>query len=254
MPKPNLVDTSALAHPAFLIAIRVRLITCRQFTIRKSVALEILELNTLPLDAKQAARRRALQALLWLNTLPRLTVVFDRSEPLAKHPDHDLLAWAAKTRGRLITADSELTEKAEAKKLEVVSVLDIASWLRAVSAEILAYFPPYVLVERGQTLSLDVTRRGKSANQGVGYLADGRKVVVNDGASYIGHHSEVIVQHVLVKVEGSEIIFASPKGWPYAPWVQGDDGNEPRESTPGARREKGLARMRRREARVHPEC
>jgi uncharacterized protein YacL len=62
----------------------------------------------------------------------------------------------------------------------------------------------------GENLHLRITREGKDKGQGVGYLADGTMVVVNQGQSLIGQQVEVQVQSLLQTGAGV-IVFAEVK-------------------------------------------
>jgi uncharacterized protein YacL len=62
----------------------------------------------------------------------------------------------------------------------------------------------------GEMLSLRIVREGKDKGQGVGYLADGTMVVVNNAHSAIGQQVEVQVQSLLQTGAGV-IVFADLK-------------------------------------------
>jgi uncharacterized protein YacL len=72
-----------------------------------------------------------------------------------------------------------------------------------------ALFPPS-RIKPGDLLMVRIDKLGERARQGVGYLKDGRLVVVDDGESYLGGEVEVRVKNVLPTSPGAEIIFAAP--------------------------------------------
>ena len=65
----------------------------------------------------------------------------------------------------------------------------------------------------GEALSLRIVREGKDKGQGIGYLADGTMVVVNNAQSAVGQHVDAQVQSVLQTGAGI-IVFADLKQTP----------------------------------------
>ena len=84
----------------------------------------------------------------------------------------------------LLTADAMMHKAARIAGLPVVNLNDLAVALRSVTAA-------------GDMLSVRLTKEGKEAGQGVGYLEDGTMLVVENGAALIGQTAEVTVTSVL---------------------------------------------------------
>ena len=57
----------------------------------------------------------------------------------------------------------------------------------------------------GEPLTIEIVKRGESAQQGVGYLADGTMVVVEDAADRIGAEVSLIVTNSLQTSAGRMI-------------------------------------------------
>jgi hypothetical protein len=62
----------------------------------------------------------------------------------------------------------------------------------------------------GEEMNLTISREGKEAGQGVGYLEDGTMVVVSDGRRHIGETCKVTITSVIQTVAG-KMIFAEMK-------------------------------------------
>jgi len=62
----------------------------------------------------------------------------------------------------------------------------------------------------GEVISLRLVREGRDKGQGIGYMADGTMVVVNNGQSAIGQQVDVQVQSLLQTGAGI-IVFAELK-------------------------------------------
>jgi uncharacterized protein YacL len=62
----------------------------------------------------------------------------------------------------------------------------------------------------GNTLRVRIAKRGKEKNEGIGYLENGVKVVVENGADAIGQEMEVVVQGGLETGVG-QVVFAKPR-------------------------------------------
>src|SRR4029453_826568 len=91
----------------------------------------------------------------------------------------------ARARGaRLVPNDAALGRVAALAGVVVGSLNELAGALRS------AALP-------GEALQVQVTREGKEAGQGVGYLDDGTMVVVEAGKRHLGQGLDVIVTSVL---------------------------------------------------------
>jgi uncharacterized protein YacL len=110
----------------------------------------------------------------------------------ALKPD-ELLEVARRNKARIITIDPGL------KRDEVpVTVLDdLFEALKPV------YLP-------GTELVIKVVKRGKEADEGIGYLEGGIKVVVENGAGLVGKEADVVIQGALDTAVG-RVVFAKPK-------------------------------------------
>lgn len=87
--------------------------------------------------------------------------------------DERLLHLAKKHGGAIATIDYNLNKVASVEDITVLNVNELAQGLRMV------HLP-------GETTTLELVQKGQDAHQGVGYLADGTMVVVEQAANLIG--------------------------------------------------------------------
>jgi uncharacterized protein YacL len=206
--KPIILDTSALAYRrAVVLSFREKFIPSRRVIISKSVCREIGRLRTSPFQDKRAIGHEAALAIIDLHSLPGLRVTMDSREPMAEHVDDDLLALAEVMQAQILTADGELKDRARARGIVCIDALELYRHLRHVAAEIDDIFPASDL-KSGDMLTLRIIKLGQRPGQGIGYLEDGRMVVVEDGEPYLGGDVEVSIKSIRQTSPGLEMIFA----------------------------------------------
>jgi uncharacterized protein YacL len=111
--------------------------------------------------------------------------------------DAKLVRLAMDINGALVTNDYNLNKVATVQRVPVLNINDLAQILRPV------YVP-------GDSLDIKIVKEGKESSQGVGYLADGTMVVVEDGRSYVGDEAQVTVTSAL-QTSAGRMIFAKIK-------------------------------------------
>jgi uncharacterized protein YacL len=211
MAKPIILDTSALAHrKAVVLAFREKFINGSRVIMPRSVSRETGRLRTSPYQDKREVGEQAALALIELHSLPGIKVTMDSREPTTEDTDTDLLAVAEAVQGQILTADGELQDRAQAKGIGVIDMQALCCRLRLLASEINDIFPPSRDLKQGDLLTVHIVKLGQRPGQGIGYLEDGRMVVVEDGASYLGGELDVIVKTILQTSPGAELIFAVP--------------------------------------------
>ena len=152
-------------------------------------------------DAAEPMRRArgrrgldALQALRGSSRLPARIVADDVAEETAV--DLKLVALALRRGAALITTDFNLNKLAGIRDVVVLNVNDLAHALR-----------PVVLP--GENLRVTIVKDGKEPGQGVGYLADGTMIVVEQGRGLAGRSIEVVVTSAIQTAAG-KMFFAKP--------------------------------------------
>jgi uncharacterized protein YacL len=114
-----------------------------------------------------------------------------------KEVDHKLLALARQWKTKLITVDFNLAQLARAQGVKILNIQDLAQALK------LSIIP-------GEELIIKITHEGKEREQGVGYLADGTMVVVENAKDKVGVEIQVVISKVLHTPAG-QLFFARLK-------------------------------------------
>jgi uncharacterized protein YacL len=150
-------------------------------------------------DAMRRGRgRRGLEVLNRLRDMPGVEVeVTDEDVQGVKEVDAKLIALAQRFKCDVLTTDYNLNRVAAVQGVRVLNVNELSNAIR-----------PVVLP--GEQLVVRVVQPGKERNQGVGYLADGTMIVVENGDKLIGQEVSTEVTRVFQTVAG-KMIFATPR-------------------------------------------
>jgi uncharacterized protein YacL len=150
-------------------------------------------------DAMRRGRgRRGLEVLNRLRETPGIEVeVIEQDAPEIKEVDAKLVALAQLRDCNVLTTDYNLNRVAQIQGVRVLNINELANAIR-----------PVVLP--GEELQVHVVQPGKEKNQGVGYLADGTMIVVENGDKLMGQDVMTEVTRVFQTVAG-KMIFAAPK-------------------------------------------
>ena len=147
---------------------------------------------------KRARGRRGLEMLNRIQrNLQHEVKIHDGDFPDEPEVDAKLVRLARNLNAKLFTNDYNLGKIAELQSVNHVNLHDLAKSMR-------------VVLLPGEVLSLRIVREGKDKGQGVGYLADGTMVVVNNAQSAVGQQVEAQVQSLLQTGAGV-IVFADLK-------------------------------------------
>lgn len=117
--------------------------------------------------------------------------------PFPLETDVALMSLVRERSAALLTADAAMHKAARVAGIAVVNVNDLACAMRSVTAA-------------GDVLALRITKEGREAGQGVGYLEDGTMVVVENAAHLLGGTVEVVVTSVL-QTSAGRMVFARPR-------------------------------------------
>lgn len=147
---------------------------------------------------KRARGRRGLEMLQRIQRNKVIEVKIHEGDfPEEVGVDAKLARLARNLNAKLFTNDYNLARIAELQSVACVNLHEVAKCLKTI-------------ILPGEILTLKIVREGKDKGQGVGYLADGTMVVVNNGQPHIGQQIEVQVQSLLQTGAGV-IIFADVK-------------------------------------------
>mgnify|MGYP003288639840 CR=1 FL=1 len=187
------VDTSALIDGRILNIARSGFLD-GDLIILKSVLKELQLLA----DGKDSEKRsRARAGLEVASELERVininTEIVDDGDGW-KNVDDELLKFAKKDKGAILTLDYNLIKVATAEKIATLNINDLAL---ATRIELLP----------GEKARLKITEKGANRDQGVGHLANGTMVVVEKAANKIGR--EVLVEFTrLHETSSGKMVFA----------------------------------------------
>lgn len=133
---------------------------------------------------KRNRGRRGLSVVEQLQKVSGLKVSIPAEDvPEEREVDHKLLRLAADRGAALITNDYNLNKVARVRGLKVLNLNDLVNALKPI------HLP-------GEELILSVSRAGKEAGQGVGYLDDGTMIVIDGGATHVGKTVRVVVTNI----------------------------------------------------------
>lgn len=187
------VDTSALIDGRILNIAKTGFID-GDLIILKSV---LRELQTLADGKDSEKRNRARAGLEIVSELERVinvnTEIVDDGDEFKK-VDDELLKFAKKNKGAILTLDYNLIKVAAAEKINTLNINDLALAART------EFLP-------GEKIKLKITEKGANYGQGVGHLLDGTMVVVDKAANKL--KKEVFVEFVKFhETSSGKIIFA----------------------------------------------
>lgn len=139
--------------------------------------------------------RRGLENVERLQRSPGTAISFHDSVRDPETPvDVQLVNIARLMQARILSGDVSLCKAARVQGVLALNLSDLA---RAVRTQL----------NVGDEVELQLTKEGKDASQGVGYLPDGTMIVVNQGRPYIGQTIGVVVSGTVMTSAG-RLIFA----------------------------------------------
>jgi len=142
--------------------------------------------------------RRGLEVLNRQREIADVNVeVTDEDAPQIKEVDAKLVALAQRFGCDVLTTDYNLNRVAQIQGVRVLNVNELSNAIRPV-------------VIPGEEMVVKVVQPGKERNQGVGSLADGTMIVVENGDKLMDQEVSVEVTRVFQTVAG-KMIFATPR-------------------------------------------
>ena len=179
----KMLDASVLMDGRIAAVLRTGVIEGELLTADFILA-ELREAAESPDAAKRLRAQRGLDAAKALASAERPLQIIATEGPAPVETDVALMTLAREKSATLLTADATMHKAARVAGLSAVNLNDLAMALRTVTAA-------------GDLLTLRLTKPGKEAGQGVGYLEDGTMLVVEGGGALIGHTVNVTVTSVL---------------------------------------------------------
>lgn len=147
---------------------------------------------------KRNRGRRGLDVLGQMQKELSLTVeVPDTDYEDAPEVDQKLLRLAKETGGKVVTNDFNLNKVAAVQGVKVLNINELSNAVKPVALP-------------GEEMTITIVKDGKEAGQGVGFLADGTMVVVENGNRMMNKTVEVVVTSSLQTAAG-RMVFGRPK-------------------------------------------
>jgi uncharacterized protein YacL len=182
-PSTKILDTSTVIDGRFAELSRAGFLE-GQLRVPGFVLAELQTLADSADDGKRSRGRRGLDLLATLQGGDRGVEVFEADYPEIADVDGKLVRLAKDLGATLVTIDYNLTQVARVQGVATLNINELAAALRP------SHLP-------GEVLHIDISRDGKEADQGVGYLEDGTMVVVQGGREKVGGDADVVVTSVL---------------------------------------------------------
>ncbi|NPV88760.1 PIN/TRAM domain-containing protein [Coprothermobacteraceae bacterium] len=186
------LDTSVLVDGRITELTRLDLFKGR-IVVPSFVVQEIMQLADSTAPAKREKGQRALKVMQHLKESCRRFSLVEYAPKGAKGVDDGLIEYAHDKRAILVTLDANLAKIARVRNVDVINLSEVYLALR-----------PNLSV--GDYITVKIVREGKIREQGVGFLDDGTKVVVEDAASLIGATVRVEITNLHMSETG-RIIF-----------------------------------------------
>jgi uncharacterized protein YacL len=188
----NVLDTSALIDGRIMEVVRAGFLG-GTFLIPRIVLEELQAVADSGEPTRRARGQRGLRVLNELQRSPAVDVILV-DEELPGEADAQLVRLARDRGAVVVTTDANLGSVAAALDVPVRSLNELALAMRA-------------SVVPGEEVTIRLTRPGREADQGIGFLPDGTMVVVEGGGGLVGSEVAVHVTNVLMTSSG-RMVFA----------------------------------------------
>lgn len=191
----KIVDTSVIIDGRILDIMSTGFIE-GQLVIPEFVLEELQHIADSSDDLKRKKGRRGLDILKKLQDDESFDVKVVDEDFELKEVDAKLLKLALKYDAALLTTDYNLNKVAMIQEIKVLNINELANAVKS-------------LVIPGEYLEVEIIKKGKGNDQGVGYLEDGTMIVVEGGEKYIGQTKDTVVTSVL-QTDAGRMIFVKP--------------------------------------------
>lgn len=190
----KVVDTSVLIDGRILDLIKTGILE-GNLLIYEEILEELQTLADSNYEEKRKRGQRGLKVLEQISNEYRDKVMVVKKKELpGRDVDERLIELARSERAALLTTDSNLALVARAHGINVININEVQDALK-------------LPVSPGDVLSVNLIRKGRERNQGVGYLDDGTMVVVEKSADKIGKTVTVVVNGITTSSTG-RVVFA----------------------------------------------
>lgn len=191
----TLVDTSVLMDGRVVDLARTGFLQ-GQVIVPKSVLLELQLLADGSDHDKRERARLGMDAVKELKDIlgVSFTLLQDGKDRAGRGVDEQLIYLGKQTDSAVLTLDYNLNKVAQVEGVQVLNINELAKSLRMV------HLP-------GDNVQIELTQKGQSPDQAVGYLADGTMVVVEQAKQWIGKTKSVEIVRSL-QTDAGKMMFA----------------------------------------------
>jgi uncharacterized protein YacL len=188
------LDTSAILDERLFELFRIG-VFWGEIVIIEPVLSELKHIADFKEDLKKERGRRALKALDQVKKIKdiHITVLKDEDKE-TEAVDDKIIHAAEKYKGRIVTGDYNLSQKAKISGVTSIDLHEVANALKTQAIP-------------GEEFWVKVIQAGKGEGQGVGYLPDGTMIVVEHGISLKGKTIKVVVSRI-IQTEAGKILFS----------------------------------------------
>lgn len=195
--QPLILDTSAIIDGRILDIAKTNFMA-GTILIPSFILAELQQVADSQDFLKRSRGRRGFEVIEDLKKIKGIRVEVWDKEPSGKTVDDKLLKLSKSIHGKIITTDYNLNRVASVSNVTVLNVNDLANAVKTLAIP-------------GEELKVKVMHLGKDPKQGVGYLADGTMIVVEDGAQLVGSEIKTEVSRV-IQVAAGRMIFTKKAG------------------------------------------
>jgi uncharacterized protein YacL len=192
--KPVVIDTSVIIDGRIADIVKTGVIDGPLLVPQ----LVLRELHLLADSSDKLKRERGRLGLELLNQLrvnPSVDIsIQDLAGDRDRAVDEQLVRMAGRVNAKLMTNDYNLNRLASLEGIGVINLNELANALKPVALP-------------DERLTVKLIKRGEQHGQGVGYLADGTMVIVEDADHLLGQEVDIIVRNTLTRETG-RMIFA----------------------------------------------
>lgn len=191
--KPIFLDTSAIIDGRLFDLIKLGVFDGNLILI-ESILTELKNIADSKDDIKKERGRRALRMLDDIKKQKNVKLIVlnegDEDYPV----DEKVIQYAKKHKGKIITCDFNLAKKAKIENVISIDIHEIANVLKTQAVP-------------GDSFWIKLVHKGKGEGQGVGYLADGTMIVVEQGSEFLGKSIKVMISRI-IQTDAGKILFA----------------------------------------------
>lgn len=191
--RPLLLDTSALIDGRIDELARTGIIDAPVIVVQFVID-ELQALADSSDAGKRQRGRRGLDLLQRLQANPFLDLEIEEVRADGRSVDRALVELAKAERFRIVTTDTGLERVAQINGVAVLNLNAVANAVRPGTAA-------------GDALRVALVKEGENPGQGVGYLADGSMVVVDQGAPHVGQTVDAVISNT-VQTNAGRLVFA----------------------------------------------